>query len=89
MVKKIILIILILSLFITSCGVAKEKQCTLDSDCRPASCCHSSDAVNKDNAPSCKGILCSQQCEPNTIDCGQGKIKCLENECQAVLTNSN
>ena len=84
MVKKIILL-LVLALFITSCGVAKEKQCTQDSDCRAASCCHASDAVNIENAPDCKGILCSQQCEPNTIDCGQGFVKCVENECQVVL----
>ncbi len=77
--------ILLLTLFITSCVTTTEKQCTQDSDCKPASCCHASDAVNKEYAPSCTGILCSQECKPNTIDCAQGSIKCIQNECQVVL----
>ena len=62
-----------------------DKACSQDSDCVKASCCHATDVVNKENAPDCKGIMCTQVCEPGTLDCGQGQKKCLENICTAIL----
>ncbi len=69
---------------ILSCTPA-EKQCSADRDCVSAQCCHAADAVNKDYAPDCRGILCTQVCQPGTIDCNQGEIKCIKNECAVVL----
>ena len=85
--KKILIFnLIIILLFITSCTtVPLEKKCLQDSDCVPATCCHPTDAVNKENAPTCGKIMCSQECAPETIDCGQGEIKCIENECKVVL----
>ncbi len=80
------IIILSLTLLITSCSssISGETQCTLDSDCIAASCCHSTSSVNKDNAPNCQGILCTASCEPNTMDCGQAKARCVEEICAVV-----
>ena len=88
MKNKIILVIMIVTfLFLVSCtpSVPIEKQCFSDDDCVKATCCHASDAVNKDNGPDCTGQMCTQECVPGTLDCQQGEIKCLENECVVVL----
>ena len=72
-------------LFLVACSVPAEKVCEVDSDCIAAQCCHATDAVNKDNAPDCRGLLCTMNCEPDTLDCGQGEIKCVSGSCEAVL----
>lgn len=81
--KKIIFLVLVLILLL-GCAPT-EKQCTRDNDCVPASCCHASKTVNKLHAPDCEGILCSMECVPETTDCGQGEIKCVEGKCEVVL----
>ncbi len=87
--KKRILITILL-LFVLACNSSAPKatdktQCTQDSDCVPATCCHPKDAVNKASAPNCEMVACTQQCVPGTIDCGQGEIKCTQNQCKAIL----
>ena len=81
--KKIFGLVLVM-FFLIGC-VPAEKSCTEDKDCVKADCCHASDAVNKENAPDCKGMLCTMECKPGTTDCGQGEIKCVEGSCEAVL----
>lgn len=83
--KKVILSLFAFSLILFLACTPSERKCTQDADCVPASCCHASDAVNKDHGPDCTGQLCTLECQENTIDCGQGKIKCVESECQVVL----
>jgi len=87
--KEIIIITLTITLLILlliSCTpIENPKQCTQDSDCIPAQCCHAIDAVNKDATPECQGKACTLDCAPNTLDCGQGEIKCIENTCTAVI----
>ena len=82
--KLSILILISLSLFLISCAPA-EKLCRADYDCLPAECCHAADAVNRDNAPDCSGVLCTAECQPGTLDCGQGEIKCLSGKCGVVM----
>lgn len=84
MFKKLSLFLVIVTLFIISC-TPTEKQCTADNQCAPAGCCHAADAVNEKYAPSCNGILCTMECRPGTIDCGQGSLKCINNECTVIL----
>jgi hypothetical protein len=80
------LILIFTVLFLTSCITPHpEKKCFHDSDCVPAVCCHPADTVNKENAPLCEKIMCSQECVPHTLDCGQGEIKCIKNECKIIL----
>ncbi|MFA6461696.1 MAG: hypothetical protein WCV90_05475 [Candidatus Woesearchaeota archaeon] len=88
--KNIILIImmLLIGIFLVSCtskDVSLEKSCQSDSDCVPASCCHAKEAVNSVYAPNCKEMFCTMDCEPGTLDCGQGEIKCVNKECVVVL----
>ena len=71
--------------FLISCTSIPQGSCTTDSDCVPATCCHPTNAVTKDNAPDCSEIMCSQECAPGTIDCGQGEIKCIQGQCSAEL----
>ncbi len=85
MKKEFVLLSLITMLFLLVSCVPTEKVCKVDSDCVPAACCHSTDVVNKENAPDCNGVLCTMNCEPGTLDCAQGEIKCSSGKCKAVL----
>ena len=80
--KRMMLILLLASLFIISC-TPKAEQCSVDADCVPAQCCHPTSAVNKENAPDCSGTLCTMSCE-GSLDCGAGEIKCVSNRCAVV-----
>lgn len=90
--KQIILFIfLITSLLLISCtsssSISQEKSCTQDSDCVPATCCHANTSINKEFAPNCQNVLCSMGCEPNTLDCSQGQVKCVNNACSVIFNN--
>jgi len=76
-----------LSLLLISCTkeIPANKLCSVNSDCVPDACCHPKDAVNLNNAPDCEGMMCTFNCEPETLDCGQGEIKCVDRECTAIL----
>lgn len=65
--------------------IIKETYCTSNSDCVPDNCCHASSCVNKNNAPKCTGILCSQVCVPGTLDCNQGSCGCVKNKCTSIF----
>lgn len=59
--------------------------CSSDEDCVPDSCCHPKSCVSNIEAPVCKGIACTMNCEPATLDCGQGSCNCVNNKCEAVF----
>ncbi len=80
----LVMVILAVILMVISCTPAAQ-QCSTDQDCVPAQCCHATGAVNKANAPDCSGILCTMSCEPDSIDCGQGEIKCVSDRCAVVM----
>src|SRR5512137_1756270 len=52
------------------------EGCTSDADCVASSCCHASSCLSKNQAPACNGIMCSQECRENTLDCNQGSCAC-------------
>lgn len=58
-----------------------DKSCNSWKDCWPACCCHPFEYVNKNSSPDCVGMLCTSKCVPGTTDCGQGKVKCVNNIC--------
>ncbi|MEA3248140.1 MAG: hypothetical protein U9Q73_00365 [Nanoarchaeota archaeon] len=60
-----------------------EDVCLLDSDCVPASCCHSIGCVIKEKAPDCAETLCSWDCS-GPLDCGAGYCGCVDNKCEVV-----
>ncbi len=87
--KKIILVLLsivLVSTMLIACQttIPEDKVCAEDVDCVAATCCHASDVVNRYNAPDCAGVLCTANCEPDTLDCGQMVASCIEGECELV-----
>jgi hypothetical protein len=74
--------LLVVTLFLSACA---DGGCTSDADCVPAECCHPTSCVPAEGAPDCTGILCTAECAPDTMDCGQGSCRCIEGACQAVL----
>lgn len=60
-------------------------ECAADSDCVPDSCCHAKECAAKGSGPDCSGIMCTQDCAPGTLDCGQGSCVCENKKCGAVF----
>ena len=54
--------------------------------CVPATCCHPTQCVPESQAPDCSDIFCTQECQPGTMDCGQGYCGVVDNKC-AVIWN--
>jgi len=73
-------------LAVTGCVVKPPSYasgfCNSDEDCVPASCCHATDCVSKDQAPDCTDVFCTMECRPGTLDCG-GRCVCEDNKCVA------
>lgn len=63
----------------------ERDYCDSNNDCVPASCCHPKSCVVKSSAPKCGRIFCTQECAPNSMDCGQGSCACQENKCVTVF----
>ena len=82
MMKKIVMMLLAISVLAISCTPTAE-QCSVDADCVAAQCCHPTSAVNNANAPDCSGVLCTAVCE-GPLDCGAGEVKCISNKCAIV-----
>ena len=74
--KKILSLLCILLI-----GCTAEIECETDSDCVPSSCCHSTECTARANAPECDLLACTDECAPNTLDCGQGSCICQNNKC--------
>ncbi len=79
--------LIVVLLFLISCKpvVDETKVCTTDSDCVASACCHATDVVNKQHAPDCAGTFCTMECQPQTLDCGQGQTACIKGECKAII----
>ena len=84
-----VLVALIVGLFFFvnwfNSSLPEPAECSVDSDCVPSSCCHAASCVAMELAPKCEGTFCSADCQPNTLDCGQGSCGCVEGKCLAVL----
>ena len=61
-----------------------DRSCEADSDCVPAPVCHPTYCVRRPANPQ-KGMVCSMECRPGTLDCGQGECKCIDGKCKAVI----
>ena len=79
--------LIVLSLVVSACQPSIQKQCSVDSDCVPAACCHPTEAVNSAYAPNCAAVLCTAECAPGTLDCGQGEIKCVKSQCTVSMNS--
>jgi len=58
-----------------------------DESCIPAECCHPKTCLDINEKPDCDDIYCTQECSPDTMDCGQGSCQRINGECQAVYNN--
>ncbi len=65
--------------------VQNNLNCSVDADCVPASCCHATSCVTKQEAPLCKGVACTMMCQPGSLDCNQGSCACVNNKCSALI----
>lgn len=87
----LLMISLISLIFVISCTQTKtipeNKACSVDTDCVPANCCHPNDTINLKFAPDCSSTMCTMECVPNTLDCGQGEVKCVNGECKVAMKN--
>lgn len=63
---------------------AESATCNTDNECVPASCCHARACVPAGDRPVCEGIRCTLFCEPGTLDCGQARCGCVNNQCVVV-----
>lgn len=63
------------------------QECLADSDCTFDSCCHSTGCIAIENRPNCTGRICTLNCAPDTLDCGQGYCACINNACTPVYEN--
>jgi hypothetical protein len=82
--RKFILLfpLLILGTFLISgCTI---RECNSNDDCVPAQCCHATSCVPRSQAPDCSDVVCTQECQPGTIDCGAGSCGCVNSTCQVI-----
>jgi hypothetical protein len=56
-----------------------------DEKCVPASCCHATECVLESEAPDCNETICTMNCEPGTLDCGQANCEFIDDKCEVVL----
>ncbi|NOR84670.1 hypothetical protein GQ473_00990 [archaeon] len=52
--------------------------------CVPATCCHPIACVPEDQAPDCSNVMCTMDCQPGTMDCGQGYCAVVNNKCTVI-----
>lgn len=59
-------------------------------ECVPDQCCHPTGCVLVQWAPDCSGIICSEECQPGTLDCGCGycEFDYQTEECKIVWSDS-
>ena len=86
-IKSIILIILaviVLAAIIFMLVPKPVSECDPDiaSSCVKATCCHATSCIAAEKAPNCSNTMCTQECEPNTLDCG-GSCSCEQGKCTA------
>ncbi|MDD5086998.1 MAG: hypothetical protein PHV16_04560 [Candidatus Nanoarchaeia archaeon] len=83
--EKIVFLLVFVFLISGCSNVPDDAECTIDSDCVPATCCHPTECVPREQAQDCSAVLCSMECVPGTLDCGQGSCECIDYECRAVF----
>jgi len=84
LVVLFVLIILAASfLWIKIVNDSKEELIN-DKGCVPSQCCHASECVSKQDAPTCSNSFCTMECREGTMDCGAGHCEYLNGKCGVV-----
>jgi|TARA_B100002003_G_C14060235_1_gene510411 hypothetical protein len=96
-INKLIFVLVLTSIILLSCSNIDNSQtdndiinqetltCEVNEDCVPKGCCHPDSCVNQDYKSDCFRIACSENCAPDSLDCGQGSCQCINNQCEAVF----
>lgn len=61
------------------------SECVTDLDCVPKECCHPTTCVVSGSQENCATVLCTAECSPGTLDCGQGSCLCVNGKCNAFI----
>jgi len=61
-----------------------QIECFINSECVPAECCHPTACTTYKNKPDCNDIACTEECQPGSMDCGQGRCGCIRGKCRVV-----
>jgi len=65
--------------------VLSNKTCYSDDDCVANACCGDGTAVTHvDEGPNCRGVRCTGECPPGSIDCGRCIPFCRGARCDAA-----
>ncbi|MFH1510524.1 MAG: hypothetical protein ABIF10_02440 [Candidatus Woesearchaeota archaeon] len=81
---KLIGLFIVLLLAGCSTQPAVQQECRTAADCVPAECCHPTSCTTAMERPDCAAIACTQECAPDTMDCGRGYCDCVNGKCTAV-----
>jgi len=65
-----------------------DGACSVDADCVPAGCCHPTTCVPTTQKPDCADTMCTMNCAPGTLDCGQGRCACEAGSCKPVFSQT-
>jgi len=63
--------------------VKENFECSVDSDCVPATCCHANACIPKEQEPNCSGVFCTAVCS-GPLDCNVGHCGCVNNKCLVI-----
>ena len=68
-------------LIISGRNAKAEVECQTDADCVPKECCHPTSCIAKDKSQGCSIAVCTAECAPETLDCGQASCVCVSGRC--------
>jgi len=84
--KLMILIVVLLVVgFFWFIGNRFSRDVSSEEICVPASCCHPTECVLESEAPNCTNMICTTECKPGTLDCGQGHCEFVDGKCEAII----
>jgi len=78
-----IIVLAILAVFLSN-QPEENLGCQTNTDCVPATCCHSTACVPSGQAPNCDGVACTMECRGGTLDCS-GSCACEAGQCIANI----
>ena len=81
-------ILLLFAIIIVSGCISNDNSSGADNNqtlvCVPATCCHPTACVPENQAPDCSNVMCTMDCRPGTLDCGQGYCAVVDDKCAVV-----
>jgi hypothetical protein len=60
-------------------------SCEVDADCVPEQACHPTSCISVEARGAIEPSFCTEECRPETMDCGQGSCQCINKQCGVVM----